>query len=176
VIRATYQPTDEGISEYHKLFAIYGPKRGDEASEQKPVRIFDLEILDSTGRPSHHFPAHEEATFRSTVCFLEAVENPHFGLVLETDSGQTAYFDSTHTMGTRRFGAGEYVTCEIHVPLRLVSGSYRATIGVSWGRGTRDRVLAPTKPFFVSGRDFVRGVADLGARFYIDGARHGEEA
>lgn len=160
-------PTVEAISEYHKLFAGEGPHQR-HGTGDRIVEIHEVETLNARGQYTHHFRAHEEATFRSRLCFHRSVDRPNFGLILDTDSGQTVYFESTLSRETRRVEPGEWVTCEVRVPLRLVSGNYRVNMGVSWGRGSRTRALSPTKSFFVSGRDYVRGVADLEARFTIE--------
>lgn len=158
----------EAISLYHERYQPTRPEQHSAASDASPVRILDIQLLDGHGRVTRNFSSHETATFRIKAQFDQDIATPHFGISLSTESGQLAYSDNTLAEGTTPLVAGETLTCNIQVPLSLVTGTYRATVGVRWGTGAHQRAFAPSQTFYVGGRPYLAGVADLGASFQID--------
>jgi ABC-type polysaccharide/polyol phosphate transport system ATPase subunit len=173
-------PTEDGISVYYDLISAdldedrdaeaEGPRlkrRRKHGDDTAAVEITEMQLFGEDGRPTGNLRHGEEAVLRLRARFNEPVPDASFGIVLTTESGTTAYTDSTFRSGKRDFAAGDDVSCEIRFPMRLVTGSYNIRAGVTWGRDSEIRTSTRVLMFYVAGRGLVKGVVDLGAAFQI---------
>lgn len=163
-------PTPEALSEYHK--AIDENREPEEMgladNEDRvmpgvaEIRQFDL--LGENDVPTAHLSQGRPVVFRIRARFLEAVENPSFGILLTTAAGVPVYYENSGRSSAGRVGPGD-VECRIELASPLTTGTFMATAAL---RSTEPSArLSRTEPlsFYVDGRPFVSGVADLGARF-----------
>lgn len=170
-------PTPDAISAYHQLLGT--PARGRGASDHgqqpdSPVESIVTEIVGSAGTATAHVLHDEEITVRSTVRFREAVERPVFGLTVTSAAGVAVYSDSTRPLGEQRpVAAGEEVVVDARLTPRLATGTYEVMGVVAWSGTRQDQMGSPAVPFYVSGRNSVLGIADLGASFEVGEGREG---
>jgi ABC-type polysaccharide/polyol phosphate transport system ATPase subunit len=163
---------DEGISKYHEILgeiALAG--RADNTPE---LEFLDLELFDSDGRPTAHVQTGDIVTLRGHVRFTEPAEDPVFGFQLHKDNGIEVYAENTAAMNFGAVVAGQVVRVETTFEASLPTASYIARASAYMGRWEgAGRAKAKPLTFFCSGRPFVNGMADLGAKFSVasvDGA------
>jgi len=154
--------TDEAISIFHEMLA----KRGISAEELPAVKITDFTLQDEQGNPTAHFEVGDEMTFCVEAQFAEPSENPAVLLRIYTEDGQLVYGEVPVLSEPTPVDAGGMVRWIVRLPALLPTRSYSAEALV----GTRLAVDAPmsgSRPilFYVSGRPFVLGAADLRATF-----------
>ena len=154
--------TDEAISIFHEMLA----KRGISAEELPAVKITDFTLQDEQGNPTTHFEVGDEMTFCVEAQFAEPSENPAVLLRIYTEDGQLVYGEVPVLSEPTPVDAGGMVRWIVRLPALLPTRSYSAEALV----GTRLAVDAPmsgSRPilFYVSGRPFVLGAADLRATF-----------
>lgn len=161
-------PTGDAISMYHDLqrdsMASAAQLTGEETES---VHVLSFEMLDTDGNPTANVSYGESATFLMKVRFDDPVEHAVFGIAITTESQQLVYAENSAEHGLMTIDGGQERTFRIAVKMSLVSGSYSAIGGVTWGSVVKSRVNALPKIFYVSGRRLVRGVADLDATFEI---------
>ncbi|HJT38602.1 MAG TPA: Wzt carbohydrate-binding domain-containing protein, partial [Actinomycetota bacterium] len=154
--------TDEAISVFHELLASRGI-----ASEGLPtVKVTDFTLEDEEGRATAHIDGGSEMCFNVEAQFAEPSEQPVLLLRIYTDDGQLVYGEVTVLNEPTPVEAGGKVKWSVRIPALLPTRSYSAEALV----GTRPDVDAPkaaSRPilFYVSGRPFVLGAADLRGRF-----------
>ena len=154
--------TDEAISIFHEMLA----KRGISAEELPAIKITDFTLQDEQGNPTAHFEVGDEMTFCVEAQFAEPSENPAVLLRIYTEDGQLVYGEVPVLSEPTPVDAGGTVRWIVRLPALLPTRSYSAEALV----GTRLAVDAPmsgSRPilFYVSGRPFVLGAADLRASF-----------
>ena len=154
--------TDEAISIFHEMLA----KRGISAEELPAIKITDFTLQDEQGNPTAHFEVGDEMTFCVEAQFAEPSENPAVLLRIYTEDGQLVYGEVPVLSEPTPVDAGGMVRWIVRLPALLPTRSYSAEALV----GTRLAVDAPmsgSRPilFYVSGRPFVLGAADLRATF-----------
>ena len=154
--------TDEAISIFHEMLA----KRGISAEELPAIKITDFTLQDEQGNPTAHFEVGDEMTFCVEAQFAEPSENPAVLLRIYTEDGQLVYGEVPVLSEPTPVDAGGTVRWIVRLPALLPTRSYSAEALV----GTRLAVDAPmsgSRPilFYVSGRPFVLGAADLRATF-----------
>ena len=154
--------TDEAISIFHEMLA----RRGISAEELPAVKITDFTLQDEQGNPTAHFEVGDEMTFCVEAQFAEPSENPAVLLRIYTEDGQLVYGEVPVLSEPTPVDAGGMVRWIVRLPALLPTRSYSAEALV----GTRLAVDAPmsgSRPilFYVSGRPFVLGAADLRATF-----------
>jgi len=157
-------PTSEGISAYHEL--IEG--RQHDTTTTAPVRVLGTELLGASGEPTVRLQAGEDATLRFEVEFLQTLQDPVFGITLETDSGIVIYQDSTFVEKSGRFDAGRRIRCAARFRVSLPTGTYSARAGIKWSTHEDAIRMGHMLLFFVEGRPFVVGTADMNASFELD--------
>lgn len=164
--------TNEAISVYHELLATAPRGSAAVAAAAGPVESITTELVGPDHQPAAYAATGDTVTFRTQVRFTEDVAEPIYGLVLTSGAGVHVYSESTYLGERRPVRAGEVVTCEARVALSLVTGSYEARGVVAWGESPDENMASRPVSFFVSGRDLVDGITDLGARFDVrsDGA------
>jgi lipopolysaccharide transport system ATP-binding protein len=162
--------TPEAIARYH---ALMGEDRDLESmgDDGEPVsgsaHIESFSMLGPDGRPAGEVATGTEVVFRVVTNFERDMTNPMFSFVIYNAKGIGVYSESSvmHPVGARR--RGERIAYDVRVPLRLVNGSYVAetTLYDSDMKTVVDRV--PPVAFYVTGRNMVEGIADLGAQFSV---------
>jgi ABC-type polysaccharide/polyol phosphate transport system ATPase subunit len=160
-------PTAEGISAYHEL--IEGTQH-DDASPSAPVRVLGTELLGASGEPTVRLRTGEEAIVRFEVEFMRPLEDPVFGLTLETDSGVIVYQDSTYVRKTGRFEVGQRVRCAVRFRAALPTGTYSVRGAIKWSAQEEAIRMGHMVLFYVEGRPFVVGTADMNASFELNDA------
>jgi ABC-type polysaccharide/polyol phosphate transport system ATPase subunit len=160
--------TVQAISLYHQ---IAGEQRDLEAEEAGPgaggASIESFNLRGPDGQVSGNVRSGEAVTFRLELRFDRDVQDPVIGFRILDEKGLVVYSESSfrHGRGSRR--AGERIAYEVGAELRLTTGSYTAETSIVSAdlKTVLDRV--DPLPFYVSGRQMVRGVADLGASFQV---------
>jgi lipopolysaccharide transport system ATP-binding protein len=158
---------DDGLSRYHDLLA--GPpvgQSGDGSPAGLPVSFEAAEVLGPDGQPTSHLEAGREACFRFRVRFHETVRDPILGFAVVTHGGLAIYGEATPWADLAPSEAGDVVTFEARMAVRLAGGTYQAVAALRASDGLTD-VSAPHPPvlFSLSGRPRLYGVADLEADF-----------
>ena len=108
----------------------------------------------------------EEMRFSVAARFGEAAEHPVVLLQIHTDAGQLVYGEVTVNAEPTPVRAGGTVRWNVRMRATLPGRTYTAEALV----GTRPDVDAPKAgsrsiPFYVAGRPYVLGAADLGGSF-----------
>jgi len=160
-------PTSDGISVYHEL--IEG-RQHEDGSASAPVRVLSTELLGASGESTVRLQAGEDATLRFEVEFLKPLEDPIFGLTLETDSGVVVYQDSTYLAKSGRFDAGRRIRCSVRFRAALPTGTYSLRAGIKWSTQEEAIRMGHMLLFYVEGRPFVVGTADMNASFELNDA------
>ena len=155
--------TDEAISHYHESMGKVGGPGGE---ERPMVSVTDFTMTDAGGKPTAHFDHGEEMLFGITARFSEASEHPVVLLQIHTDAGQLVYGEVTVNAEPTPVQAGGSVRWNVRMRAMLPARTYTAEALV----GTRPDVDAPKAgsrsiPFYVSGRPYVLGAADLSGSF-----------
>jgi ABC-type polysaccharide/polyol phosphate transport system ATPase subunit len=170
--------TSEAISLFHELIDEEREidddvEAGGADADGKPVRrgvlnVLDAEMLGADGRRTGSAQVGERVTFRVETEFLDDIDDPVLGISIANAKNVNVYSEGTITRPLGSFRAGERVTFEIPLDLRLVTGSYSARIGFTDPTDMVTR-LGRARPFefFVTGRRLVSGVADLEADFVV---------
>jgi ABC-2 type transport system ATP-binding protein len=158
-------PTSEGLSAYHQLLDSRASEDGSDS--HAAIRIVRTELLDTSGKPTYQVAAGEEANVRIHARIVRAVEKPLLGLVMSADSGLLVYQEGTTPAGLRAFRAGERLTIDIRFPVRLPTGTYSVQGLARWGREDDEKGVGPPVSFYVVGRPWVYGTADLEASFEL---------
>ncbi|HVT76902.1 MAG TPA: Wzt carbohydrate-binding domain-containing protein, partial [Acidimicrobiales bacterium] len=99
----------------------------------------------------------------AVVAFTAPMDDPVFGFSISTDRGVMVYGEGVQA--GRAFAAGDRVEFRVRIPTELVSGSYKAGLGVS--EHDTFEMVASARPvhFYVDGRPNTKGVADLHGQF-----------
>jgi ABC-type polysaccharide/polyol phosphate transport system ATPase subunit len=159
--------TDDGISRYHDILGELAAEEGETAPE---VEILDFELVDEDGVPRAHLRTGDPATFRVRARFPRGADDPVFGFRLHKDSGQMIYAENSWTTHRGRVSPGDVVECTIRLRIALPTGTYLAYAPVRTGpQEDAPRARGAPLSFFVSGRPFVEGQADLEATFGLQG-------
>jgi len=162
-------PTFDAVSAYHDLLGEL-PQDDPDAEEQdtKAGRITGIEVLAADRRPTAHFRTGDSMIVRIGVEALRDIDQPFVWLGINTVSGIAAYSDANVRTPFSPLRAGERTTYEIASTLQLTTGSYsvQAALRRSTTPGA-SALIARALPqnFYVSGRGFVHGIADLQASF-----------
>jgi ABC-2 type transport system ATP-binding protein len=154
-------PTVEGLSVYHQLLDSRQSEDGQDA--EAGIKIVRTELLDTSGEPTFQVNAGDEAIVRIEAEAVRSIEQPVLGLAISSDAGLLVYQEAQ--MGLRSFIAGERVTLDVRFPVRLPTGTYSIQGIARWGLEEQDKGAGPTASFYVVGRPWVYGTADLGASF-----------
>jgi lipopolysaccharide transport system ATP-binding protein len=163
--------TPEALSEYHKAIDENREPERMGLEEDDPARlgvaeILQFELLGEGDVPTAHLALGRPVVFRIRARFHEAVKNPTFGILLTTAAGDPVYYENSGRTPAGLVGPGD-VECRIELAAPLTTGTFMATAAL---RSTEPPArLSRTEPmsFYVDGRPFVSGVADLGARFEV---------
>lgn len=169
-------PTGDAISTYHEFVkesvALEGPEQ---VQGSDVVKILSFDMLGEDGLATSNVQTGEPVTLVLRVRFEQAVEHAVFGMSIATETGQWVYAENSSESDARSYPAGDERTFSITLPMRLVSGSYVAAVGVRWGEVFKHQILSPRRPFYVSGRHLVRGVVDLEATFVEERAHRTDQ-
>jgi ABC-2 type transport system ATP-binding protein len=157
--------TTDAISLYHQLL---GEEREldsevpDAPSDDEVRGLAKVESWRLVGGRGDASPG-EVLRFEATVSFAAAIDDPVFAFNISTDRGFMVYGEGSQA--GRSFGPGDTTTFVIDVPQDLVSGSYKAGLGVA--EHDTLELVASARPvhFFVHGRTDPKGVADFHASF-----------
>jgi hypothetical protein len=168
--------TPEAISLFHDL--MQEPREiddsydtGDEDGlpmEQGVVDIESATLLDADGLPSSNLAAGSRATLRVVVHAHRDVEDLTFGLAMANERSVIVYSDNNRKFGgIERLAAGQRCEIDVEFDVSLVTGTYG--LRCSLVDSTLTTKLARSRPvqFYVSGRSFVHGIADLDASFAL---------
>jgi ABC-2 type transport system ATP-binding protein len=162
-------PTFDAVSAYHDLLGELPVEGADgEEQESKAGVITGVEVLTADGRPSAHYRAGDTMVVRIGVEAHRDIEEPFLWLGVNTVSGIAAYSDANVRTPFPPLKAGEKKVYEIATTLHLTTGSYsvQATLRHTTVPGA-SALIARCLPqnFYVTGRGFVHGIADLSASF-----------
>jgi ABC-type polysaccharide/polyol phosphate transport system ATPase subunit len=170
-------PTADAISLYHDLIdeqREIDDVIGDDADEdgkalrRGAIRVVEGRLLGPDGSRTGHVHSGDQVVFELEVEVEEDIENPILGIGITNEKNVHVYSESSilHPVGTVR--AGERAVFSVAVDMDLVTGSYRATVGLTDPEDLQVR-LGSSRPlnFYVSGRSMARGVADLEAEFRL---------
>lgn len=171
--------TAEAMSVYHDLLGE--AREVEEGQSQMPrfdqdfraAATFDrFELLDSEGRRTRSVAANDLMTFEAALTFTERVESPIVGFNVTSSAGVQVYGETTSWSSGEVYEAGDRVDVSVQLRLMVASGSYTCNVGLADPTGAV--LAAPPQPVlvYVTGRNEVRGVADLGAQF---GVRRADE-
>jgi ABC-type polysaccharide/polyol phosphate transport system ATPase subunit len=170
-------PTDEAISIFHELIAR-ASTTGGELDGAPPVEVVDFALVDKGGTRSSHVESGEPVTFTVRVRFNVPVEQPAFSILIVSESGMPLYSDTNwQFIGDRaHYEPGQELSCDIRLPLSLARGSFTAFAGMQWDEDPNKRLSTSPLVFYVSGRELVNGIVDLGASFEVhEGATEGND-
>lgn len=153
--------TNEAISLYHEQ--MDKPLESEPGSGSPGFR--DFAMMDGDGRPTAHVRSGDEITFKIEARFSEATDHPVAVLQI-LSQGVLLYSEFFVGRLPDRVEAGQVIQCDVRMRAALASGSYSAQASLRTGL-EKDAVSAGSGllNFFVSGREGVRGSADLGATF-----------
>ena len=165
--------TDEAIGLFHDLIGEqreldgYPTQPGEERVDIA-ARFTDVELIGADGRPAAHAEAGDEVLLRADVAVSRPLDGAVFGLMITSAAGVPVYSDSTPWVDRTRFEAGTTTRFEARMRLNLGTGSYQVQLWLRSTDGTT--ILARNSSpllFYVSGRQRVRGIADLGAELDV---------
>lgn len=162
--------TNEAISVYHELLAAAPRGSATVAAAAGPVEAITTGLVGADDQPAAFAKTGDTVTFQTQVRFREAVAEPIYGLVITSGAGVHVYSESTYLDDRQPVRADDVVMCEARMDLSLVTGSYEARGVVAWGEGPEENMASRPVSFFVSGRDLVEGITDLGAQFRVERA------
>jgi len=166
-------PTIEGLSVYHQL--LDNRQSDDGSASHSAIRIVGTQLLDRSGRPTYQVQAGDEMIVRIEAKVSRSVEKPALGIAIGSDSGLLVYQEGLFAGALRPFKAGELVTLDVRFPVKLPTGTYTVNGIVRWGLEDEDKGGGPATSFYVVGRPFVYGTADLEASFDLASDRDSSE-
>jgi hypothetical protein len=163
--------TFDAVSAYHNILGeLSADEPGAEAQDTQAGRITSVEVLDVSRRPSAHFRVGDTMIMRIGVEALRDIDEPFVWLGINTVSGVAAYSDANVREPFPRLRAGEKAVYEVQTQLQLTTGSYSVEAALRYATGPGVSALvgrcAPEN-FYVTGRGFVHGVADLSGQFVV---------
>ena len=158
--------TDEAMAVYNDLLGNI--RLTGEGEETPEVEILDFTLLNAAGKMAAHVKAGEEVTFRMTARFAQRVEQPVFGFRMHKDTGQEVYSENSVMSGLQPIDAGETVQVDYRFIADLPTSAYQAK-ATAWTGMNQMAKRAASQPyqFFVNGRPFVKGTADLATTFDV---------
>ncbi len=173
--------TREAIQVYHELLGeartTDDPLAPDVASAIS-ARFERVELRGPDGNLTAHVSTGEEVEVQGDVVFDKAVEDPVFGFGVTTESGVVVYTDSTPLyQGVEGFVAGNRAQFRARFRLAVTSGPYEVHVNLQRLRDG-EMVARPPAPLsvYVSGRDGVHGLVDLGAELTVSREESAESA
>ncbi|HEY2557515.1 MAG TPA: ABC transporter ATP-binding protein [Diaminobutyricibacter sp.] len=164
--------TREAIQVYHDLLGeqrdIEDPLAPGESSA-RAARFERIELRGPDGDRTAHVSTGDEVEIQGDVVFDAAVDDPVFGFGVTTESGLVVYTDSTPLhQGVRGFAAGARAQFRARFRLAVTTGPYEVHVNLQRLRDG-EMVAKPPAPLvvYVSGRDGVHGLVDLGAELTV---------
>ena len=163
-------PIFAAVSAYHELLGDLPADGSEDGVQDREAAgaITNIEIVGSDGQPTAHFHAGDAMTVRVGVDAFSDVDAPLVWLGVNTAMGIAAYSASNLLQPFPPLRAGCSAVYEIAASLPLASGSYTAEVAFFRQTGPgASALIARSAPqnFYVTGRGFVHGIADLGAVF-----------
>jgi hypothetical protein len=107
---------------------------------------------------------------RISVEALRDIDEPFVWVGIQTATGVAAYSDTNRRQPFPGLRAGEKAVFEMQSRLQLTTGSYsvEAELRRTTDSGTTALIgRCPPQNFYVTGRDFVHGIADLAGQFVV---------
>ena len=158
---------EDAVSAYYE--SVAGAEADEPGSSSSgSVVVESFELLDAEGRPTHAVDAGSEAVFRMRVRAQQPVARPVLGLSLASEKGPAVYSDTNLGQLMAPLAAGERATYQVAVRMSLAAGGFTVMASLNDetepGRVTRVAQALPLS-FYVAGRGWARGVADLQASF-----------
>lgn len=168
--------TGEAVGLLHGLLAespnegpdVPAKAKGELQDQVATVANFDL--LDRSGVPTRKVTVGEPICLAMDVQFLSAEAAIRFGVLLYNEVGIQVYQTYAIFRSTHHLALGEPHRVVVELDSRLASGSYTAQLGVARADGTAVSLVRAPLEFYVDGSSTVAGVADLGARFIVNGS------
>ncbi len=173
-VRRFFGATPDAISLYHQLLGEErDPDQLDDASDDEVRGLATVDswtLVDHAGEPRGHASVGDELVFEAMVSFTADVVDPLFAFNISTDRGYMVYGEAVRESDGRTFGPGDMTTFQVRVTNQMVTGSYKAGLGIVEARSLE--MIASARPvhFFLHGRDPARGVADFRGSFAVGGA------
>ncbi len=168
---------EEAIGTHHRLLAARSDDTGaylHDRADRGAVLVASQELFDDHGRPTGSTHPDEQLYLRAELRTVEAVDTPQVLFVVRGEDGSVVYrAQSAFGQGHRPVEAGQTLTVEIPFSPRFGGGGTYSLELVVTDRDGRD-VLGRSEGHtlvYVSPRPGTFGVADLGARIVLDGAR-----
>ncbi len=153
--------TVEALSVYHDLIGELDETAaapGRVSTTRSDADIVGLDILDDAGERSHHVDSESTLTVVAAIHPRYAIPQPMVSFIVNSEAGIRVYAERFVLDGP--LAPGEVVKLRIALKPSLATGSYSLNIGLS----SAETIVAQTaRPavFFVTGRQLVRGIADL---------------
>ena len=171
--------TSDAISLFHDL--MHEPREVDDNYDEDgmPVErgVVDIEsasFIDADGRATSNIQSGSEATLRLVLQAHRDAENLTLGLAMGNQRGVIVYADNNRKFGgIERIRAGERYQIDVRLDMRLVTGSYKMRCSIVDADMSTKLARSRAISFYVSGRPFVNGVADLQAAFTMTPAGDG---
>ncbi len=162
--------TTAAVGAYHEVLASTGDDNpNEEAPEPDALRVVSTQLLDASEEPVSHLEAGTEAVLRVVVEAQRDIRAPFLAVRIDTSTGLTAYSDVSLRQPFPALRAGERATYDARLSARLATGSYVVDASVRRRTDVAGRTVllarCPQLRFFVAGREFVHGIADLDGRF-----------
>lgn len=158
--------TEEAIGVYHELLSAAEETQVDYETglrfEPRVVAIEGVDVLGSKGLPTHHIDAGEPIVVQVRARALNAIDDVVVRLRLTAADGGVVYIDTGHLGAV---SSGHEMTCDIRFRAQLPTGTYRVFVQLERPDMRTALCIGPTCSFFVTGRQVVRGHADLEATF-----------
>src|SRR5207302_3168847 len=156
-------PTADAVSAYYeslgKRMVSVSPSN---IYDQTALAIAELELLDEVGRPTRQVDVGDALRIRLSTRLRNNIEDIGVYLVLSTIGGDDIYREYFGSL----VGHGQSGGCldfELRMPVLLTTGTYQVEAGIITKGIPVPLAMSQPVTFHVSGRDFVLGVADLGA-------------
>jgi ABC-2 type transport system ATP-binding protein len=165
--------TFDAVSAYHGILGeVPADEPGAEAQDVEAGRITSVEVLDGDRRASAHFRVGDTMILRVGVEALRDIDEPFVWMGINTVSGVAAYSDTNVRQPFPRLRAGEKAVYEVQTSLQLTTGTYSVQAALRRATGPGVSALigrCPPENFYVTGRGFVHGIADLSGQFVVAG-------
>jgi len=174
--------THEAIAVYHDLLGerreIDDAPVGSSGDGQLPARFERVELRGPDGTQTSHLRGGDEVEIQGDVVVDQPVDDPVFGLIVRTEGGLVIYTDSTPLLqGVAGLAAGARAQFRARFRMAVTSGPYEVQVSMRELK-TGELIARPLAPLrvYVSGRDGVHGLADLGADLSVSRVESAESA
>jgi ABC-2 type transport system ATP-binding protein len=164
--------TAEAIALYHQLLSE--PRELDDPVEFKGYRedrgtidVLSVRLLDGQNNPSGHFHSGDEVRIAVEMDAHKGVGDAIISLVITSEQGSRLYSEAWALDGDSASSRSGPLSAQLSYLARLATGSYAVRVIVSTPDMGVVYGVVDGGSFFVTGRDRVGGVADLGGSLKV---------